>query len=303
MADLIKKDIEDKIFTICNVQVMLDRDLAELYGVDTKVLNQAVKRNMERFPIEFRFQLTDMEYENLRSQIVTSSLVSQNVIPSKHGGRRYLPYVFTEQGVSMLSTVLRSETAIKTSIHIINSFVKMRNFLSSNADIFKRLDLVEKRQITYEIKTDEKFEKLFDALEDKTIQPKQGIFFDGQIFDAYLFVSGLVKKAKNSIILIDNYCDETTLSILGKCESKVKVTILTKNITKELRVDLQKHNAQYPNMRAKEFTSSHDRFLIIDEMEIYHIGASLKDVGKKWFAFSLLEVESFGLMGRVKKVI
>lgn len=148
-----------------------------------------------------------------------------------------------------------------------------------------------------------KVENISNKLEDKTIQPKQGIFFDGQIFDAYLFVSGLVKKAKSSIILIDNYCDETTLSILGKCESKVKVTILTKNITKELRVDLQKHNAQYPHARAKEFTSSHDRFLIIDEMEIYHIGASLKDLGKKWFAFSLLEVESFGLMGRVKKMI
>ncbi len=148
-----------------------------------------------------------------------------------------------------------------------------------------------------------KVENISNKLEDKTIQPKQGIFFDGQIFDAYLFVSGLVKKAKSSIILIDNYCDETTLLILGKCARKVKVTILTKSITKELMVDLQKHNAQYPNMRAKEFTSSHDRFLIIDEMEIYHIGASLKDLGKKWFAFSLLEVESFGLMGRVKKAI
>ncbi|MBN2722255.1 MAG: ORF6N domain-containing protein, partial [Campylobacterales bacterium] len=150
---------------------------------------------------------------------------------------------------------------------------------------------------------DEKFEKLFDALEDKTIKPKQGIFFDGQIFDAYLFASGLVKKAKNSIILIDNYCDETTLLILSKCEPKVKVTILTKNITKELKIDLQKHNAQYTKIEAKEFAGSHDRFLILDEVEIYHIGASLKDLGKKWFAFSLLEAESFGLMQRVKKVL
>lgn len=148
-----------------------------------------------------------------------------------------------------------------------------------------------------------KVENISNKLEDKTIQPKQGIFFDGQIFDAYLFVSGLVKKAKNSIILIDNYCDETTLSILGKCEPNVKVKILTKSITKELRVDLQKHNTQYTKIEAKEFTSSHDRFLIIDEVEIYHIGASLKDLGKKWFAFSLLEVESFGLMGRARKAI
>ena len=148
-----------------------------------------------------------------------------------------------------------------------------------------------------------KVENISNSLEDKSLKPKQGIFFDGQIFDAYLFVSKLVKKAKSSIILIDNYCDETTLSILSKCEPKVKVTILTKSITKELKIDLQKHNAQYPNMNAKAFTSSHDRFLIIDEVEIYHIGASLKDLGKKWFALSLLEVESFGLMGRVKKVM
>lgn len=148
-----------------------------------------------------------------------------------------------------------------------------------------------------------KVENISNSLEDKSLKPKQGIFFDGQIFDAYLFVSGLVKKAKNSIILIDNYCDETTLSILGKCEPNVKVKILTKSITKELRVDLQKHNTQYTKMRVKEFTSSHDRFLIIDEVEIYHIGASLKDLGKKWFAFSLLEVESFGLMGRARKAI
>ncbi|MBN2767501.1 MAG: ORF6N domain-containing protein [Campylobacterales bacterium] len=294
MADLIKKDIEDKIFTIRGVQVMLDRDLAELYGVNTKVLNQAVKRNIERFPIEFRFQLSETEKDGLVTNCDRLQLLKHSSFP---------PFVFTEQGVSMLSAVLRSETAIKTSIHIINGFVKMRNFLSSNADIFKRLDLVEKRQITHEIKTDEKFEKLFDALEDKSLKPKQGIFFDGQIFDAYLFVSGLVKKAKNSIILIDNYCDETTLSILGKCEPNVKVKILTKSITKELRVDLQKHNTQYAKIEAKEFTSSHDRFLIIDEVEIYHIGASLKDLGKKWFAFSLLEVESFGLMGRVKKAM
>jgi hypothetical protein len=148
-----------------------------------------------------------------------------------------------------------------------------------------------------------KVENILNKLEDKTIQPKQGIFFDGQIFDAYLFASGLVKKAKNSIILIDNYCNETTLLILGKCGAKVKVTILTKNITKELKIDLQKHNAQYTKIEAKEFASSHDRFLILDGVEIYHIGASLKDLGKKWFAFSLLEAESFGLMERVKKLL
>lgn len=299
MSELaIQTNIENRIFTIRGMQVMVDRDLAELYGVETKVLNQAVKRNIERFPSEFRFQLTEKEDDILRSQFVTSSEVLQ-----QHGGRRYLPFAFTEQGVSMLSAVLKSQIAVKTSIQIINSFVKMRQFLSQNADMFKRLELVEKRQISHEIKADEKFEKLFDALEDKSIKLKQGIFYDGQIFDAYAFASELVRKAKTSIILIDNYCDDITLTHLSKADPKVKITILTKNISKQLKLDIEKYNAQYKNLEAKEFNSSHDRFLILDEKEIYHIGASLKDLGKKWFAFSLLEVESFGLMGRVKKVV
>lgn len=198
---------------------MLDSDLAKLYDVESKRLNEQVKRNIARFPQQFRFQLTEKEYQNLRSQFAASSsndsLRSQSVTLN-HGGRRYLPYVFTEQGVSMLSAVLKSDKAIQTSIHIINSFVKMRQFLSHNGDIFKRLDLVEKRQISYEIKTDEKFEKLFDALEDKTIKPKQGIFYDGQMFDAYIFVSDLIRSAKSKIILIDNYVDDSVLTLFSK---------------------------------------------------------------------------------------
>ncbi|MDT8337877.1 MAG: ORF6N domain-containing protein [Sulfurimonas sp.] len=295
MNDLaIQTDIEDRIFTIRGMQVMVDRDLAELYGVETKVLNQAVKRNIERFPEEFRFQINKAEM----LELVTNCDRFQTL---KHSSS--LPFAFTEQGVSMLSAVLRSETAIKTSIQIINSFVKMRRFLSLNADIFKRLELVEKRQISNEIKTDEKFEKLFDALEDKSIKLKQGIFYDGQIFDAYAFISELIRKAKKSIILIDNYCDETTLTHLSKADPKVKITLLCKTISKQLKLDIEKYNAQYKNLEAKEFKSSHDRFLILDEKEIYHIGASLKDLGKKWFVFSLLEVESFGLMGRVREVV
>jgi len=290
----IQTSIENRIFTIRGLQVMVDKDLAELYGVEPKRLGEQVKRNIERFPSEFRFQLSEQE----KNELVANCDRFQSL---KHSSS--LPFAFTEQGVSMLSAVLKSQTAVKISIQIINSFVKMRQFLSQNADMFKRLELVEKRQISHEIKTDEKFEKLFDALEDKSIKLKQGIFYDGQIFDAYAFISELVRKAKTSITLIDNYCDDTTLTHLSKADPKVKITLLSKTITKQLKLDIEKYNAQYKNLEAKEFSSSHDRFLILDEKEIYHIGASLKDLGKKWFVFSLLEVESFGLMGRVKEVI
>jgi hypothetical protein len=301
----IQTTIENKIFTIRGMQVMVDRDLAELYGVETKVLNQAVKRNENRFPNDFRFQLTEAEYQNLRSQFMTSSeqdsLRSQSVTLKNNRGKhtKYLPYAFTEQGVSMLSAVLKSDIAIEISVKIIRSFVNMRKLISNNALIFQRLESLEQKQF----KTDEKFEKLFDALEDKSIKLKQGIFYDGQIFDAYAFISELIRKAKTSITLIDNYCDDTTLTHLSKADPKVKITLLSKTITKQLKLDIEKYNAQYKNLEAKEFSSSHDRFLILDEKEIYHIGASLKDLGKKWFVFSLLEVESFGLMGRVSEVV
>jgi hypothetical protein len=216
------------------------------------------------------FQLTKDELENWKSQFATSN---QEIM-----GLRKMPFAFTEQGVSMLSAVLRSETAIKTSIQIINSFVKMRSFLSQNADIFKRLELVEKRQISHEIKADEKFEKLFDALEAKSIQPTQGIFYEGEVYDAYLFVSNLIKSAKESIVLVDNYIDESVLTMLLKREKNVTATLYTKNITAQLELDIKKHNAQYPKIILKKFDASHDRFLIIDSKELYHIGASLKDL-------------------------
>jgi hypothetical protein len=291
---IVQTEIENKIFTIRGVQVMVDTNLAEMYGVDTKVFNQAIKRNIERFPDEFRFQLTQEEFDNLRSQIVTSSEHIQ-----QHGGRRYIPYVFTEQGVSMLSAVLRSDTAIKTSIQIINSFVKMRSFLSQNADIFTRLELVEKRQISNEIKIDEKFEKLFDALEDKSIKPKQGILFDGQIYDAYVFVNDLLKSAKSEAVLIDNYIDESVFTLFSKYPN-LKIKIYTQSINKQLRLDFQKYNSQYKNVEIYEFKKAHDRFLILDEKEIYHIGASLKDLGKKWFAFSKFEMDAFEILGKLK---
>ena len=303
----IDETIKTKIYTIRGLQVMLDRDLAELYDVETKVFNQAIKRNSDRFPENFMFQLTEEEHQNLRSQFVTSSLRSQFVTLDgqdslrsqnatlEHGGRRYLPYVFTEQGVAMLSAVLRSKTAIQMSIHIINAFVEMRRFISNNALIFQRLDSLEQKQT----KTDEKVEAILSAIEDRSIKPKQGIFYDGQVYDAYLFVSDLIKSAKESIVLIDNYIDESVLTLLSKREAKVKATIYTKNITKQLELDLQKHNAQYPNIKLKKFDSSHDRFLLIDEKEVYHIGASLKDLGKKWFAFSKLDMGVLNILEKL----
>ncbi|MDQ1298060.1 MAG: hypothetical protein QG558_599, partial [Campylobacterota bacterium] len=215
-------------------------------------------------------------------------------------GLRKLPFVFTEQGVSMLSAVLKSTTAIQTSIQIIKSFVNMRRFLLNNANIFQRLEAVEKKQISYEIKTDSKIDYILNAIEDKSTKPKQGIFYDGQIFDAYVFVNNLIKSAKNSIILIDNYIDESILTLLSKREPDCKATIYTKNMTKQVELDLKKHNAQYPPIEIKKFDLSHDRFLILDESEIYHIGASLKDLGKKWFGFSKMDKESFEMIGRLK---
>ncbi|MCF6341136.1 MAG: ORF6N domain-containing protein [Sulfurimonas sp.] len=274
-------DIKSKIYTIRDKQVMLDRDLAELYDVETKVFNQAVKRNTERFPENFRFQLTQEEYEILRSQIVTLRLDSENTW-GKH--TKYLPYVFTEQGVSMLSAVLKSKTAIDISIQIINSFVSMRKFISQNALIFQKFDHIEQKLL----KHDDKFDKVFEALEDKNPIQSQGIFFDRQIFDAHNFVSDLIRSAKSSIVLIDNFVDDSTLLLFSKNQN-IDVTIHTNTFTKALKLDLEKYNKQYKDISIKTNKKFHDRFLIIDNKEVYHIGASLKDLGKKTFAFSKME--------------
>jgi len=263
------------------VQVMLDRDLAILYGVETRALKQAVKRNRARFPGDFMFELTEDEI---------SVLVSQSVIPSRKQLGGAMPLAFTEQGVSSLSSVLTSTRAIEVHIEIMRAFVKMRQFLAHNADIFHRLDHLEKRQIAGEIKTDERFEQVFKALEDKSIKPKQGIFFDGQVFDAYAFVCDLIRSASRRIILIDNYVDESVLLLLAKRNAGVGMQLLTKTISRQLAQDIAKFNAQYPTIEVKEFKLAHDRFLIIDD-DIYHIGASLKDLGKKWFAFSKMQMQ------------
>ncbi len=273
-----QEDIKSKIYTIRGLEVMLDTDLADLYKVETRVLNQAVRRNINRFPNDFMFQLNNEEFENWKSQIVISNSIKM--------GLRKKPLVFTEQGVAALSGVLKSSKAIEANIQIIRAFVAMRKFITSNAQIFQRLSSVEIKQIEY----DRKLEKVFEAIESKDIKPKMGIFFDGQIFDAYSFISNLVRSAKEEIILLDNYVDDTVLTLFIKRKEGVKVTTLTKEITKQLKLDLEKYNSQYPKLNITELKSSHDRFLIIDD-QTYHFGASLKDLGKRWFAFSKFDKE------------
>jgi len=286
---IVPQEIKSLIYTIREKQVMLDSDLAKIYRVETKVFNQAVKRNVDRFPDIFRFQLTQDEFDtiNLRSQIVTSSF--------NYGGRRYLPYVFTEQGIAMLSAVLRSDVAIKVSIEIINAFVEMRRIVSSHTSLFQRLYYIEYKQL----QANQKFEELFKALESGKLYSEKGIFYNGQIFDAYTFVADIIRSAKSSIILLDNYVDDTVLTFLGKRKENVTATIYIKSISRQLRLDLQRYNSQYPAIEVEIFSNAHDRFLIIDNTELYHIGASLKDLGKKWFAFSRMDIE----VGRMLQIL
>ena len=283
---LLQKEIESRIYTIRGTQVMIDRDLAEMYGVETKVLNQSVKRNIERFPESFLFQVSEYALNELNlNKEQPTRLRSQIVTSSTHGGRRYLPYAYTEQGVAMLSAVLRSKTAVQVSIQIINAFVEMRKLILDHSALFQRLDKVELKQI----EVDQKFERIFSALEKPAKNPDKGIFFDGQVYDAYIFSASLIRKARKSLILIDNYVDDTVLTLLSKRNKKVAATIYTNHISKQLALDLKKHNTQYPTIEIKILTGAHDRFLLIDEEEIYHLGSSIKDLGKKWFAFSRMD--------------
>ncbi len=279
-----QKNIENKILVMRNQQVMLDRDLAELYGVETRVLNQAVNRNAERFPELFRFQLSDEEFKNWKSQFVISN--------SDRMGLRKKPYAFTEQGVAMLSAVLRSETAVNVSIQIMNAFVSMRRFLLSNATVFQRLDSMEKQLIDTKVRqseADKRIDELFDKMDKYNIEEKQGIFFQGQIFDAYVKFESFIQQAEKEIILIDNYVDLSVLERLTKKKNAATVTIYTNEKTKITAQDIQKFNAQYPYLTVNYTSKMHDRFLLIDRKTIYHIGASLKDLGKKCFAFEILD--------------
>lgn len=278
-------EIRNMIYLVRNQQVMVDYELAMLYQVETRVLNQAVKRNIERFPERFCFQLTKDEYENLISQNVISSFQEDK---SGYGGRRKLPYVFTEQGIAMLASVLRSETAVQTSIHIMDSFVEMRRFLANNALLFERISNIELKQLEYRKETEEKFERIFEYISGNE-ESSQKIFFEGQIYDAFSLIVDLIQKAEKEIILIDGYVDVKTLNLLAKKKEYVAVTVYTQKPTRLTDMDCDNFNAQYPNLKLKYSKAFHDRFLIIDRKTAYHVGASLKDAGKKCFGINLIQ--------------
>ena len=312
------EQIESLIITVRGKQVILDRDLARLYGVETKRLNQQVQRNIERFPEDFMFQLTKEEAESSRSQFATlesdeANLRSQNATSSENeilrsqnatsswGGQRYLPYAFTENGIAMLSSVLRSPMAIATNIHIMRAFNAMRHFIGSHAQVFQRLEVVERNQLaltTQVTENNKKLEEVFKRLDAGDTKPEHGIFFDGQIFDSYIFINDRIREAKKRIILIDSYIDDSVLKMLDKREKGVTVKLYTNLSFGSLKVDLKKHNAQYALIDAEQFNRSHDRFLCIDDT-VYLVGASLKDLGKKWFGFSKMGVTTDELLSKM----
>ena len=286
-------DIQPLIRIIRGQHVMLDRDLSLLYKVETKRLNEQVKRNIERFPEDFMFQLSKDDVEILKSQNATSSW----------GGDRRLPYAFTEQGIAMLSSVLKSQTAVDVNIRIMRAFVSMRRFIATNSQLFQRLETIEYHQLEmkqHQEITDKRIDEVFKKL-DANNPPVQGIFYDGQVFDAYRFVSDLMRKAKLSVVLIDNYVDDTVLTLLDKREDGVTATIYTQRISNQFKLDVDRHNTQYPHIEIKQFNKAHDRFLLIDD-EVYHIGASIKDLGKKWFGFTLMrDITATELINKIQE--
>ena len=315
------ENIENLIHIIRGKQVMLDRDLARLYGVETRVLNQAVQRNIERFPGDFMFQLTKEDVEflksqnviletgtNMSSQSVTTSdefLRSQIVTLEKVDMRgkhvKFLPYAFTESGIAMLSGVLRSPQAVSMNIQIMRAFVAMRRFLASNAQVFQRLEVIEHTQLSlvaHQEVTDQKLDEVFRRLDEGNAATKQVIFYDGQIFDAYSFINDRIREANKRIVLIDNYVDDSVLKMLDKRAKDVSAKVYTKFWTPQLPIDIKKHNAQYAPIDVEQFDRAHDRFLCIDDT-VYHIGASLKDLGKKWFAFNRMELTTDELLSKI----
>ena len=318
--------IESLILSIRGKQVILDRDLAQLYGVETRRLNEQVRRNMERFPEDFMFQLTKEEFENWKSQFVTSNydeenmssqfvttynpnMSSQNAITSpQRRPASALPYAFTENGIAMLSGVLRSPMAIATNIHIMRAFNAMRHFIGSQAQVFQRLEVMERNQLALNAsqaelsaqvaENNKKLEEVFRRLDDHSEKPGKGIFYDGQIFDAYTFINDLIREAKKRIVLIDNYVDDSVLAMLDKRNKGVEAVVYTKTISRQLSLDFEKHNAQYSPIEVKQFDRSHDRWLCIDDT-VYLVGASLKDLGKKWFGFTKMEQTTDELLSKM----
>ena len=274
------EEIKNLIYTIRGKQVMLDSDVAMLYHYETKNVNRAMKRNIDRFPEDFCFQLTKEELDKMWFQFGTTSKNNN----SKYRSEKYLPYVYTEQGISMLAGVLKNDIAIQVSISIIRAFIEMRKFISSNSQIFERLTNVEYKLLEH----DKKFDEIFDNLLKKE-GFKQKIFFGGQIYDAYSLVIDIIKRAKNKIIIIDNYIDDSILKILIKKNKNVEVVILTSKKSNISKLDIQQFNKEYPILKLAKTDKFHDRFIIIDNKELYHCGASIKDLGKKCFGINKID--------------
>lgn len=297
--ELTNQDIKNLIYTIRGKQVMLDSDVAMLYNYETKKINQAVKRNIDRFPEKFCFQLTEDKFSNLRSQFVTLNenhinfeqknnwsqiVTSSKSDNSKHRGKKYLPYVFTEQGIAMLSGVLKNDIAVQVSIHIMDAFVEMRKFLMINGQVFERLTSMEYKLLEHDKKFDEVFNQL--QLEENI---KQRIFFDGQIYEAYSLIVDIIRKANKKILIIDNYIDDSILKMLTKKKNSVEVVILTSDKSNIENLDIKKFNKEYPILKVAKTNKFHDRFIVIDNKEMYHLGASIKDLGKKCFGINRIE--------------
>ena len=288
--------IENLIHIIRGQQVMIDSDLARLYGVETKYLKRSVKANIKRFPSDFMFELDPSEFNSLRCKNCTSNDKSQR------GGTRYMPFVFTEQGVAMLSGVLKSDTAIEVNIRIMRAFIAMRSFIMSNAQIFQRLETVEHHQLLmqkHQSETDRKIEEILSRLDDKEVAPIEGFFYEGQIFDAYTLISDLVRMADTRIILIDNYVDDRVLKTLDKRKNGVLATVFTNPRNSQINLDIRRHNAQYPAINLRHCTNVHDRFLIIDDT-VYFIGGSIKDLGKKIVAFSQMHQSPDDILSKIR---
>lgn len=288
-SNLVDSKIANKIVVLRDVQVMIDRDIAELYGVEIKVLNQAVKRNAERFPKQFMFQLSLDEYRSVKESLWSQFVTIENIGDLRGRHSKYLPHAFTEQGVAMLSAVLRSEKAIKVSIEIMNAFVQMRHYFRNNLALANRLTAVENKVDSKFKIIDENFSKIFTALDSSPKKAKEGVFFKGQIFDAYAFFQDLIKTAKKEIVLIDGYVDLSVLERFKAKQKNVSVKIYTDPRAELRQIDIDKFNEQYPTLDVARTKKMHDRFMIIDNKELYHIGASLKDLGKACFAFEKME--------------
>lgn len=279
--------IKDMVYMVRNKQVMFDFDLAQVYGYEVRVLNQQVKRNIARFPDDFMFELTNEEVQLMKSQIVTSQ--SGTFFSGQTGGRRKPPKAFTEQGVYMLGAVLRGSIAERQTVFIMRAFREMKQFVANNADMLDKIRSVELRQLSFEQKTDEKIEQIVRTLTDRA-ESTQKIFFAGQVFDAYSILSKVIGQAKSTILLVDGYVNLGTLDLLSRKRPDVSVRIYTTNQGCRLtQKEIALFNQQYPPLQVAYTTDFHDRFLILDGTTAYHIGASLKDAGKKCFAISLFE--------------